>query len=350
MLAFRLTNRIHMKIKQIGLLLFFCAFFTTARSQQLHTLAQDFLNSLSPELKDKTVFAVNDEERRNFYYTPVVRKGSSMRNFNEEQQQAALALLSASISKEGYRKTKEIMALESILKVLENNPKMPDGSVKRDPLNYHFWIFGNPSEDKFWGWRFEGHHVSLNFVASKGILISSTPFFLGSNPGKVLSGKQKGHEVLKQETALGFALVNSLSQEQLAIARFSDKAPADMFTSNNREAIRLKHTGIKYSVFTNEQKKAFSDLLQLYLDNYETKFSKAFKKKIKKAGMEELSFAWAGGLQQGEGHYYSIQGPTLLIEYDNTQNNNNHVHTVVRDFTNDFGDDFLKKHYQKEHN
>ena len=339
-----------MKIKQIGLIFIFCAFFTTAQSQKLHTLAQEFLNTLSPELKDKTVFELTDEERRNFYYTPVVRKGSSLKNFNDEQQQAALALLSASISSEGYRKTREIMALEGILKVLENDPKMPDGSAKRDPLNYHFWIFGNPSEDELWGWRFEGHHISLNFLASKGLLVSCTPFFLGSNPGRVLSGEQKGQEVLKQETALGFAMVNSLSKEQLAIARFSDKAPADMFTSNNPEASRLKHTGIMYSVFTDEQKKAFSDLLQLYLDNYETKFSKTFKKRIKKAGMEELSFAWAGGLKQGEGHYYSIQGPTLLIEYDNTQNNNNHVHAVVRDFTNDFGDDFLKEHYHKDHN
>lgn len=339
-----------MKIKQIGLIFFCCAFFSTTQSQELHTLAQDFLNTLSPELKEKTVFELTDDERRNFYYTPVVRKGSSLKNFNEDQQKAALALLSASVSKEGYHKTKEIMALEGILKVLENDPKMPDGSAKRDPLNYHFWIFGKPAEDEFWGWRFEGHHISLNFLASEGLLVSSTPFFLGSNPGKVLSGEQKGHEVLKQETALGFALVNSLSNEQLAIARFSDKAPADMFTSNNREANRLKHAGISYSAFTATQKKAFSNLLQLYLNNYETKFSKAFKKRIKKAGMKELSFAWAGGLQQGEGHYYSIQGPTLLIEYDNTQNNNNHVHTVVRDFTNDFGDDVLKKHYHEDHN
>ena len=339
-----------MKLKHIGLFLFCCTFFATAQSQELHTLAQDFLNTLSPELKDKTVFELTDEERRNFYYTPVIRKGSSLRNFNEKQQKAAFALLSASISKEAYRKTREIMALESILKVLENNPKMPDGSVKRDPLNYHFWIFGNPSEDEFWGWRFEGHHISLNFLASKGLLVSSTPFFLGTNPGKVLSGEQKGHEVLKQETVLGLALVNSLSKEQLAIARFSDEAPYDMFTANNPEAIPLNHTGISYSALTDKQKKAFLKLLQLYLDNYEAKFSKTFKEKILEGGIEDFSFAWAGALQQGEGHYYSIQGSSFLIEYDNTQNNANHVHAVVRDLENDFGEDVLKQHYHQDHN
>jgi hypothetical protein len=172
---------------------------------------------------------------------------------------------------------------------------------------------------------------------------------LGSNPGKVLSGEQKGHEVLKQETALGYALVNSLSKEQLAIARFAETAPGDMLTTNEPEAKRLDHKGITYAVLTESQKKAFSDLLQLYLDHYEAEFSKTFKQKIENSGMDQLSFSWAGSLEKGEGHYYSIQGPTLLIEYDNTQNNNNHVHTIVRDFENDFGDDLLQKHYKEDH-
>lgn len=319
------------------------------QSQELYEVAQGFLNTLTPELKEKTVFELTDEERYNFYYTPVYRKGSTLKEFDGVQKQAALKLLKASISEKAYEKTQEIMALEAILKVLENDPKMSDGTSKRDPLNYHFWIFGNPSEDAFWGWRFEGHHISLNFVASKDELVSSTPFFLGTNPARVLSGEQKGHEVLKQETQLGYALVNSLSEEQLAIARFSETAPYDMFTANDHEATRLNHKGISYSVLNGAQKKDFSNLLQLYLDNYEAEFSKSFKEKIEKAGMEKLFFAWAGSLEKGEGHYYSIQGPTLLIEYDNTQNNNNHVHTVVRDFENDFGDDLLQKHYNEDH-
>ncbi|MBG47245.1 MAG: hypothetical protein CML05_03030 [Pseudozobellia sp.] len=326
-----------------------CLFFLRGQAQELHQLANDFLSSLSKELKEQTLYELTSDERKSFFYTPVYRKGTTFNQYNEAQTKAALALLKASISTEAYEKTEAIMDLENILIVLENNPKMPDGTAKRDPLNYHFWIFGDPAEDQFWGWRFEGHHISLNFLASEGALVSSTPFFLGSNPGRVLEGKRKGHEVLKKETDLGYAMVNALDPEQLKVARFSETAPADMFTSNHSKAEKLAHTGIKYSDLTKDQQKTFWNLLQLYLDNYEEKFSEKFKDKIEKEGIDELYFAWAGSLERGQGHYYSIQGPTLLIEYDNTQNNNNHVHTVVRDLENDFGDDILQQHYDHDH-
>lgn len=326
------------------------AFFSiNVSAQELHQFAKEFLKTLSPELKEKTLFELTSEERKNFYYTPVYRKGSTLKEYNELQKTAAMALLRASISKESFEKTEQIMALENILLVLENDPKMPDGSAKRDPLNYHFWIFGNPEEDQFWGWRFEGHHISLNFVASEGELVSSTPFFLGSNPGRVLEGEHKGHEVLKKDTDLGYAMVNSLSETQRKIAIFSETAPADMFTSNHSKASKLAHTGIAYKDLNMLQKQAFDELLQHYLNRYEERFSKKFMKKIKEEGYDELRFSWAGTLVRGEGHYYSIQGPTLLIEYDNTQNNNNHVHTVVRDLENDFGDDLLQNHYDHDH-
>ncbi|SHJ84038.1 DUF3500 domain-containing protein [Pseudozobellia thermophila] len=339
-----------MKRKLIALLVIIQSFvFNDINAQDLHRLAIGFLETLGPELREKTLYELSSEEREMFYYTPVYRKGSTLKEYTDEQKTAALALLRASISSEAYRKTQEIMELENILLVLENNPKMPDGTAKRDPLNYHFWIFGNPAQDQFWGWRFEGHHISLNFVASEGRLVSSTPFFLGSNPARVLEGEHKGHEILKKETDLGYAMVNSLTPEQLKVARFSDTAPADMFTSNHTDIAPLNHSGIKYSALLPEQQQAFKNLLQLYLDHYEAKFSKEFKKKIKKQGLDELTFAWAGSLERGEGHYYSIQGPSLLIEYDNTQNNNNHVHTVVRDLENDFGKDVLKEHYAHDH-
>ena len=330
---------------------FFCfSLFFTTRSQDLNTKAQEFLATLSPELKEKTCFTLTDEERQNWYFTPVYRKGSTLNDYNEKQKQAALELLRASISADAYLKTQAIMDLENILFVIENDPKMPDGSHRRDPLNYHFSIFGDPADNGFWGWRFEGHHVSLNFVASKGELVSSTPAFMGSNPGKVLSGERKDHEVLKQETALGYALVRSLSNEQLASARFLDTSPIEIFTSNQPKASPLDHKGISYANLSEQQKTAFKDLVQLYLDKFEANFSEEFKIKIEEAGLENHSFAWAGSLDDGEGHYYSVQGPFLLIEYDNTQNDNNHVHTVVRDLTNDFGENLLQEHYSKDHN
>ncbi|MGS0526897.1 DUF3500 domain-containing protein [Zobellia nedashkovskayae] len=210
-------------------------------------------------------------------------------------------------------------------------------------------FFGKPAKDEFWGWRFEGHHVSLNFVATKGTLVSGTPYFMGSNPGIVPSGISEGKQVLKKETEIGFELLNSLAEEQLAQALFSNKAPHEIYSRNNRTATKLEPNGILFSDLSEEQKVIFKKLLNLYLDNYEAEFSKELKNKIEEADINKLSFAWAGSLKPGKGHYYRIQGPTILIEYDNTQNNANHVHTVVRDLTNDFGQDILKEHYNHSH-
>ena len=328
-----------------------CVFlFVKAQAQDLHDIAQTFLHTLDSDLLEKAQFKINDEERFNFNYVPIARKGPTFHDFNEEQKEAATHLLKASLSQEGFRKTSEIMALENILAVLENNERtMPDGTPMRDALNYHFSIFGKPTEGAYWGWRFEGHHVSLNFVASKGAIVSATPSFMGSNPGVVPSGNLKGKEVLKEETKLGFELLNSLSKEQLAQAVFSNEAPFEIFTRNNRNTSRLEPNGVWYSDLSQEQKTIFQKLLHLYLNNYEAEFSKSMSSKIDKADINKLSFAWAGSLEPGKGHYYRLQGPSILIEYDNTQNNANHVHTVVRDLTNDFGNDILKQHYHEDH-
>jgi hypothetical protein len=186
-------------------------------------------------------------------------------------------------------------------------------------------------------------------VGSKGKIVASTPSFLGSNPAIVLEGNLKGREVLKLESELGFALVNSLSKEQLAKALFSEEAPREIITTNKQEVTNLDPWGISYSDLNQDQKKAFEKLLLVYLNNYESGFSKSLLDKINASGMDKLSFAWAGSLVPGKGHYYRIQSPVILIEYDNTQNNANHVHTAVRDLTNDFGRDLLKEHYSESH-
>ena len=340
-----------MKLKQIITMTFCYALMGTAMAQELNTLAQEFLNTLTPELQAKTIYTLNDEERFNFNYVPMDRKGTTFHDFNAEQKEAALELLKASISKEGYRKTKEIIALEKVLFAIDDSTTiMSTGFPRRDPLNYHFWIFGEPDTGDFWGWRFEGHHLSLNFVAEKGKIIASTPSFMGSNPAIVPSGEHKGKEVLKEEKNLGYALVRSLSKRQLAIARFSDTAPKEIFTSNQRSFSDIGHKGISYTALRKKQRKILIQLLNVYLGNYEAGYSEALRSKIEKAGIENLSFAWAGSLEVGKGHYYNIQGPTLLIEYDNTQTNANHVHTAVRDLTNDFAEDLLREHYKKHHN
>ena len=339
-----------MIFKNTALFIFLAITNVQCTAQHLSDKANDFLNTLSAELKSKTLFSLNDSERMNMNYVPIERKGPTFHDFNEKQKHAALDLLKASLSNQGYHKSTEIMQLENVLFMIENNTtKKPEGKTYRDPLNYHLCIFGKPSPNDFWGWRFEGHHISLNFTSTKGKIISSTPSFFGSNPAIVTIDEQKGKEILKSETDLGFKLVNSLTPDQLKVAKFSDVPPGDIITGNKRKVENIETKGIRYTSLTEDQKKTFMALLNVYIDNYDLDFANTFRDKIKKAGIDKLYFAWAGSLKPGTGHYYRIYGPVLLIEYDNTQNHANHVHTVVRDLTNDYGEDILREHYKTDH-
>lgn len=322
-----------------------------AGAQDISDKANAFLDTLSEELREETLFSFHDEERYNMNYVPIPRKGPTFHDFDETQKQAALDLLKACLSREGYEKTMEIRELEKVLRIIENdhNDKMPDGRPRRDPLNYHFCIFGTPSTSEIWGWRFEGHHISLNFTSDQGKIVSATPTFFGSNPGIVKEGAHRGKQVLKRESLLGFTLVNSLTADQLKIAKFSEEAPPEIITANHREVGEIEKKGIAYSKLDQAQKKTFNKLLQLYVGQYIFDFSENLMAKIEKAGIENLHFAWAGSLKEGKAHYYRIHGPMLLIEFDNTQNDANHVHTAVRDLTNDFAEDILQRHYEMEH-
>jgi len=338
-------------MKKVLIYLLLCSFIAPAAAQSLSAKAETFLNSLSEELQSMANFTLEDEERYNMNYVPLPRKGPTFHDFDDKQTDAAIDLLRSSLGKEGFRKSQEIMALEKVLRVIENNANdtMPDGRPRRDPLNYHFSIFGKPSSKSPWGWRFEGHHLSLNFTSSDGKISASTPSFFGTNPGIVSTTEQKGKEVLKEEASLGFQLINSMGEEQLKIARFTEEAPNDVISKNKRKAESLEPLGISYTALSEDQKEQLLTLLNVYLTTFEPDFEARFWKKIRKAGIENLSFAWAGSLQTGAGHYYRIQGPMLLIEYDNTQNNANHAHAVVRDLSNDYGADILKEHYKKHH-
>lgn len=317
-----------------------------AQSKVIVSKANDFLGLLDEPQKARAQYSFEDEERFNWHFVPRQRNGISFNNFTDKQRQAALDLLKTSLSAQGYQKAVNIMALENVLREVESRGQ---DDTYRDPLNYYLTIFGTPDVDKVWTWRLEGHHISINFSSSNGEIVSSTPTFWGSNPAIVRTGSFTGRQVLKQETDLGFTLVNSFDQDQLKIVVVSPVAPAEIITGNKRVAELQEPSGLGYTNMNEVQKKLFLQLMNVYVKNYQLGFAKKLMSKIKNAGLENLSFAWAGSLQPGAGHYYRIQGPMLLIEYDNTQNNANHVHTVVRDLTNDFAEDILKEHYQKEH-
>ena len=310
--------------------------------------ANAFINLLDSSQKSKALYPFNSDERYNFHYFPIEnRKGISFNELNTAQRQAARNLIKTSLSEESTKKIDEIMSLENILKQIENR-KADDHF--RDPGKYNVTIFGLPAANTNWGWRFEGHHIDFNFSARDKKLVSGTPGFFGANPAVVREGPRKGLQVLKEETDNGFAMLHSLDEKQLKKALIDTTAPGEIITFVSRKAMIDHPAGILYSELTPKQQELFLQLISIYVHRYTKLFADEMLKEIQQAGLNNLRFAWAGSLQQevGKAYYYRVQGPTIIIEYDNSQNNANHIHSVVRDLKNDFGD-LLFEHYKSDH-
>ena len=304
--------------------------------------ANNFLSALTPEQQAKAMFAFQDDERFDWHFIPKPRKGLPFKDMTTGQQKLAHALLNSGLSQRGYAKAVTIMSLDDILKEMEK-----DTTGKRNPDLYYFSIFGKPGAKETWGWRVEGHHLSLNFVVRGDEVLAATPAFFGSNPAEVKEGPRKGLRVLAEEETLGRAFVKSLSADQQKTAILLIAAPKEMITGNARKVQLLDPPGLSADKLTASQKEALHSLLKNYAFRHRAEVAETDLKKIEQAGFKKVYFAWAGGMEPGDPHYYRIQGPTFLLEYDDTQNNANHIHTVWRDLANDFGDDALRRHYDE---
>jgi hypothetical protein len=238
-----------------------------------------------------------------------------------------------------------VMQLEFVLKELEKDT--PPG--RRDATNYFVTIFGEPSADQSWGWRFEGHHLSFNFTVVDGQHVFFAPSFIGTNPAEVRSGPRQGERVLAEEEDLGLALINSLNDAQKKTAIFAEKGLTEIVTTNKKRVDPLSPTGIPASQLNPAQREQLVALVRAYANRYHPLLAEEKMAEITQAGVDKIAFAWAGSLKRGEAAYYRIQGPTFLIEFDNAQNNANHIHSTFRDFKGDFGHDLLAEHYAKEH-
>jgi hypothetical protein len=314
-------------------------------ANEMAAAANNLIASLTPEQKAASVFEMGDDHRLDWHFIPKERKGTTIKEMTPQQRHLTTALLAASLSSKGMVKASSIMSLEEVLQKIEG----PSGRFSRDPEKYHISIFGEPGPGKTWGWRFEGHHLSLSFTVAEGEHISATPSMMGTNPAIVPDGPHKGLQILADEENLGRELAKTLSDSQRPKAILSEKAPNDIITGNQRKISPLEPAGISWVDLDENQRKTLWNLVQTHVERSRGEIAEADIKKITDAGQENIHFAWAGGLQRGQGHYYRIQGPTFLIEYDNTQNNANHVHCVFRDFTEDFGEDLLMQHYREAH-
>ena len=300
--------------------------------------ALDFLSMLTIEQRKELVLPFESDYRFDWHYVPRSREGISLKRMSVEQRKAAHALLQAALSAKGYAKTLGIIDVEAVLREVEG--------AYRDPDLYYFTMFGTPSSASPWGWRFEGHHLSLNFSSVTSELVATTPAFFGANPAHVRSGPKAGLRVLKVEEDLGRELVRSLDQTQSRKAIIAARAPADIVTGADEKVDIGKPEGLQVSDMTADQRSLLMQLVEEYVNNMRPEYADSFMTRIGKARIEKIHFAWAGGMESGQGHYYRIHGPTFLIEYDNTQNDANHIHTVLRDIENDFGVDLLRRHYQ----
>ncbi len=316
--------------------------------QESVSTAKRFISLLTEAQKTESVFPFDIEERYNFHFVPMKRRGITFNEMNPQQHKLALELLRSCLGSETFQKTREIMELEIVLKELEK--RKPEDNY-RDPGNYHFTIFGNPSPSSIWGWRFEGHHISFNFSFNRKTLVSCTPGFMGSNPAIVLNGPMAGKQVLKQESDKGCAVISSFTAAQLKKAILDTVAFKDILTFDKRKALLGNPEGIRYSELTKVQQSLLLQLISVYVHRFRNDFAEKMMQDIKNDGLDNIWFAWAGHTKAeiGKGSYYRVQGPTIVIEYDNTQNNANHVHSVVRDLKNDFGGDLLLEHYKKGH-
>ncbi len=306
-------------------------------ADEMSTAALRFLDSLNDEQEQAARFAFDSDDRFDWHFIPRERKGVPLKLMTSVQRAAALDLVRVGLSESGFTKAEAIRQLEQILFELE-------GRDIRDPDLYFFMIFGDPTADT-WGWRYEGHHLSHSWTIVNGE-VAATPQFFGTNPAEVREGPKRGQRVLGKEEDDARALLASLTPQQRSAAMLSDEAPRDILTSAEREVAMLDDLGVSHADLDASQQAALWSIIEEYASAQPAPVAEARLAEVRAAGLDNIKFGWMGSPNRGEAHYYRIQGTNFLIEYDNTQGNANHVHSVWRDFRGDFGRDLLAEHYE----
>jgi hypothetical protein len=313
-------------------------------AHEMSDSANYFLNALSDEQKAKAVYELKNDERLNWHFIPKKRNGLPFKEMTPSQRALGQALVASGLSGRGFMNAVTISTLEDILAEIEKGK----GPV-RDAELYFVTIFGKPSPDSTWAWRFEGHHLAVNFTIIKGTYVVGAPVFMGSNPENILEGPRKGQRLLGEVEDAGRKVILSLNDEQKKKAMFQTEVPKDIFTGAQRKAQIAAPAGLPVAEMTAPQKELVLALIKEYAKRLRPELAAQDFEKIEKAGIDKIMFAWLGETDLQKAHYYRVHGPTFLIEYDNIQNNNNHIHSVWRDLENDFGEDLLAKHYKESH-
>jgi hypothetical protein len=359
-------------------------------AERMGDAVSKLLASLASDQRSKASFDfADDAERSRWYYTPDPRRGLPLGEMTLAQHRLAHQLVATGLSRTGYMTATAIIGLELTLDAVEN---WGPNNLVRDPGLYYVSIFGAPSAREPWGWQFQGHHISLNYTIAGGRLISPTPTFFGSNPAETPLGRVATLRPLAAVEDIARELVSQLNAEQLQAALLSPAAPLDIMQSNrprvldgatfippplmmgqpwteaakeqvrqrsralgytdeNQEALRFTLTpkGLPGSEMTRAQREIMSQLLGEYIERMPDELAEIESAQLQEHGIDLVHFVWAGGLERHQAHYYRLQGPRFLVEYDCAQDNANHIHSVWRDPANDFGADVLAQHYATAH-
>lgn len=306
--------------------------------------ARAFLSALEPGQRERAVFALEAPERLDWHFVPRERPGVKLGELGEGARTAFASLLDAGLSARGVERVEGVIELERLLRELESRPGRP--ATWRDPDAYAVTVFGEPDGARPWGWRLEGHHLSLTFTRV-GEALAVTPAFVGANPARVDGGPGPDGRLLGRQEDLARALVRSLDEGQLALARVAQEAPADVFYTPERRARLDAHDGIVGERLEPAQRALLEQLLEAWLDGWPPPTSAAARERL--GPTEGLRFTWMGSLAPGEPHYWRIDGLHAVVEWDNVQNGANHAHCVWRDLERDHGADLLAEHHRKVH-
>ncbi len=309
---------------------------------QMVDAAKAFVSSLNGQQKTKAVFEYMDGERVFWYYPPMNRHGLPLRDMAPAQRDLAMAVMASGLTPESYEQAKLIIEHEDVLGPLEKEKGLI--TFVRDTSLYYFTIFGEPGGSDPWGWRVEGHHVSIHFSIWGDKVIGMTPFFFGANPAEVRKGPKNGLRILGGREDLAFDLMDSLDEKQVAESIICDSAPADIVTFNASKASLMTYEGLPASKMNGAQKELLMALVAEYVNQVRTDLAEQKLTDLKKTGLDHLHFAWAGPVSKDSPHYYRIHGGNFVVEFDNRQDGANHIHSVWRDVENDFAVDVLREH------
>ena len=323
-------------------LMILCMSTLGAEAESLTRASQTFVASLSEEQRESAVLDFDDAYRFDWHYFPRVRRGIPFKELDDAQHELAMGMLQAGLSDLGVEVVEQLRIIEGILYELSGQ------SPSRDPDMFVFTLFGAPADTGAWALRYEGHHISLNWTVVNGRVVSSSPQFLGSNPAEVFDGPHAGLRPLAPLQDLAFDFMETLSAEQREAAVVADRAPNDIFTVAESRVERLEDGGIRFAALEEAQQELLWGLIEAFAVYLAPGLMESRLEGVKADGRDTISFAWMGATERGigpaYGHYYRVQGPGFLIEYDNIQNNANHIHAVWREFDGDFGRDIIAEH------